>query len=41
VKELLPEDDRRTTIYQDADYSSGGMYNYPQQARNSNYGGFQ
>ncbi|KAK2629256.1 hypothetical protein QTJ16_000076 [Diplocarpon rosae] len=38
VKELLPEDDRRTTVYQD-DYS-GTMYNQPQHARNSNYGGF-
>ena len=39
VKELLPEDDRRTTVYQDTEYSSG-MYSHPQQARNSNYGGF-
>ncbi|KAF8852618.1 chitin synthase export chaperone [Acephala macrosclerotiorum] len=39
VKELLPEDERRNTIYQDTDYSSG-MYAHPQQARNSNYGGF-
>jgi len=39
VKELLPEEDRRNTMYQDADYSST-MYNHPGQARNSNYGGF-
>ncbi|KUJ22032.1 chitin synthase export chaperone [Mollisia scopiformis] len=39
VKELLPEDERRNTIYQDTEYSSN-MYNHPQQARNSNYGGF-
>merc|ERR1712093_824095 len=37
VKELLPEEDRRATLYQD-DYSS--TYNHPTQARNSNYGGF-
>lgn len=39
VKELLQEDDRRTTIYQDTEYSST-MYNQPPQGRNSNYGGF-
>ncbi|KAL2075679.1 hypothetical protein VTL71DRAFT_622 [Oculimacula yallundae] len=37
VKELLPEEDRRATVYQD-DYSS--TYNHQTQARNSNYGGF-
>lgn len=37
VKELLPEEDRRATVYQDTEYSST-MYN--QQGRNSNYGGF-
>jgi len=39
VKELLPEEDRRNTIYQDTDYSNT-MYNHPGQTRNSNYGGF-
>jgi len=39
VKELLPEDDRRNTVYQDTEYSST-MYNNPHQGRNSNYGGF-
>lgn len=40
VKELIPDDDRRTTIYQDTEYSST-MYNHtPPPARNSNYGGF-
>jgi len=40
VKELLPEEDRRNTIYQDTEYSST-MYNHtPPPARNSNYGGF-
>jgi len=39
VKELLPEDERRNTVYQDTEYSSN-MYNHPQHARNSNYGGF-
>jgi len=39
VKELLPEEERRNTMYQDTEYSSN-MYNHPQQARNSNYGGF-
>lgn len=39
VKELLPEDERRSTIYQDTEYSST-MYNHPDRARNSNYGGF-
>jgi len=40
VKELLPEDDRRATIYQDTEYS-GTIYNQPHQGgRNSNYGGF-
>ena len=39
VKELLPEDERRNTVYQDTEYSST-MYNHPDRARNSNYGGF-
>jgi len=40
VKELLPEDDHRNTIYQDTEYSST-MYNHtPPPVRNSNYGGF-
>jgi hypothetical protein len=40
VKELLPaEDEHRNTIYQDTEYSSS-LYHQPQQARNSNYGGF-
>ena len=39
VKELLPEDERRNTLYQDTEYSST-MYNPPDRARNSNYGGF-
>jgi len=38
VKELLPEEDHRNTMYQDTEYSST-MYNHGQ-ARNSNYGGF-
>ncbi|CZT40970.1 related to CHS7 protein [Rhynchosporium secalis] len=37
VKELLPEEDRRATVYQD-DYSS--TYNHQAHTRNSNYGGF-
>jgi len=41
VKELLPEDERRTTIYQDTEYSSNMYAQPPQPARNSNYGGFQ
>jgi hypothetical protein len=49
VKELLPEDDRRTTIYQD-DYATTAYTSQPStnvsghshgQVRNSNYGGFQ
>ncbi|KAE9372367.1 hypothetical protein N431DRAFT_375526 [Stipitochalara longipes BDJ] len=46
VKELLPEDDRRNTLYQDAkyqdtDYASTTAYNSSAPAgRNSNYGGF-
>ena len=39
VKELLPEDDRRNTIYQDTDYPTNTVYQQ-QQARNSSYGGF-
>jgi len=39
VKELLPEDDRRTTIYQDTEYTHT-VYNQTPPARNSNYGGF-
>jgi len=39
VKELLPEDERRNTLYQDTEYSST-MYNHPERARSSNYGGF-
>lgn len=38
VKELLPEDDPRGTIYQDTDYSNAGYG--PSHERNSNYGGF-
>jgi hypothetical protein len=41
VKELLPEDDRRTTMYQDrppSDYG-GSMYHHSNR-RGSNYGGF-
>jgi hypothetical protein len=40
VKELLADDDRRHTLYQDApsDYASS-MYHHSAQ-RNSNYGGF-
>jgi len=38
VKELLPEDERRSTIYQDTDYSSS-LYHQPIQPRNSKYGG--
>jgi len=40
VKELLPEEDRRSTLYQDTDYASTTMYNTSGQVRNSNYGGF-
>jgi hypothetical protein len=39
VKELLPEDDRRNTLYQDTDYPTSTIYQQ-QQARNSSYGGF-
>jgi len=39
VKELIPEDDRRNTVYQDTEYSST-LYNHTPPARNSNYGGF-
>jgi hypothetical protein len=39
VKELLPDEDRRATVYNDSDYTSN-MYNHPAQGRNSNYGGF-
>lgn len=38
VKELIPEEDRRT-VYQDTEYSSQ-PYNHSAQGRNSNYGGF-
>jgi len=50
VKELLPEDDRRNTLYQDTDYSTTAYTSQPStninghshgQTRNSNYGGFQ
>jgi hypothetical protein len=40
VKELLPEDERRNTIYQDTEYSSNVYNHTPPQPRNSNYGGF-
>lgn len=46
VKELLPEDDRRNTLYQDTkyqdtDYPSTTLYNSTAApGRNSNYGGF-
>ncbi|PQE33528.1 Chitin synthase export chaperone protein [Rutstroemia sp. NJR-2017a WRK4] len=36
VKELLPEDDRRNTVYQDMDYTDSPNM----RPRNSNYGGF-
>ncbi|RFU31653.1 hypothetical protein B7463_g4661, partial [Scytalidium lignicola] len=39
VKELLPEDDRRTTVYQDTEYSAPG-YTHSDRVRTSNYGGF-
>lgn len=39
VKELLPEDDRRTTMYQDTEYPPNSAY-HQAQPRNSNYGGF-
>ncbi|CCU75189.1 hypothetical protein BGHDH14_bgh00204 [Blumeria hordei DH14] len=35
VKELISEDDRRNTVYQDSDYSN--MYSHTQRTRNSNY----
>jgi hypothetical protein len=38
VKELLPDEDRRTTVYQD-DYAPNA-YNSPGHGRGSNYGGF-
>lgn len=38
VKELLPEDERRNTIYQDTEYTNS-IYQQPH-ARNSAYGGF-
>jgi hypothetical protein len=38
VKELLPEDEHRGTIYQDTEYSTA--YPNPNHERNSNYGGF-
>ncbi|KAL3423358.1 chitin synthase export chaperone [Phlyctema vagabunda] len=40
VKELLPEDDRRNTVYQDTEYSSTMYNSHDPRARNSNYGGF-
>ena len=36
VKELLPEDERRTTVYQDSEYA-GSTY-FPSTERNSKYG---
>ncbi|KAF1815041.1 chitin synthase export chaperone [Eremomyces bilateralis CBS 781.70] len=41
VKELLPEDERRTTIYQDGNNSeySTSLYQQPVQRRSSGYGG--
>lgn len=39
VKELLPEDEHRGTIYQDTEYSNAGFPNAAHE-RNSNYGGF-
>lgn len=38
VKELIPEEDHRATIYQDTEYSNTPYHQ--QQPRNSNYGGF-
>jgi len=40
VKELLPEDERRNTIYQDTEYSSNLYTHSTPPPRNSNYGGF-
>jgi len=40
VKELLPEDERRNTIYQDTEYTSNIYSHTPPPARNSGYGGF-
>lgn len=39
VKELLPDDDRRTTVYQDTEYSAPA-YAHSDRVRTSNYGGF-
>ena len=38
VKELLPEEDRRNTVYQESDYATS-MYHQPPQ-RGSIYGGY-
>jgi len=38
VKELIPEEDRRNTVYQDSDYATS-MYHQPPQ-RGSVYGGY-
>ena len=38
VKELLPEDEHRHRIYEDADYASS--FGHHERGRNSNYGGF-
>jgi len=29
VKELLPEEDRRNTVYQDSDFASSAFYHQP------------
>ncbi len=39
VKELLPDEDRRATVYQDGSDYAGSVYHQPT-ARHSNYGGF-
>ena len=39
VKELLPEEDRRTTPYQDSDYAASVYQHAPQRDR-SIYGGY-
>lgn len=38
VKDLLPEDERRSTIYQDTEYTSS-LYHQPMHARSSNLTG--
>ncbi|KAF2767724.1 hypothetical protein EJ03DRAFT_375878 [Teratosphaeria nubilosa] len=38
VKELLPEEDRRSALYQDTDYASSTVFQTPQHGRGSLYG---